>query len=88
MLKLGNRLTGAQHELAKKAVYMLSHVIFGAVTMSLGALFWKSFVAHTMFVMSICCASVWNASSYYFSHFAVKYEAQVEERVREASKGR
>ena len=49
--------------------------------------FWKSFVAHTMFVMSICCASVWNASSYYFSHFAVKYEAQVEERVR-ASKGR
>ena len=47
MLKLGNRLTGAQHELAKKAVYMLSHVIFGAVTMSLGALFWKSFVAHT-----------------------------------------
>ena len=88
MLKLGNRLTGAQHELAKKAVYMLSHVIFGAVTMSLGALFWKSFVAHTLFVMSICCASVWNASSYYFSHFAVKYEAQVEERVREASKGR
>ena len=50
-------------------------------------IFWKSFVAHTMFVMSICCASVWNASSYYFSHFAVKYEAQVEERVR-ASKGR
>ena len=44
-----------------------------------------SFVAHTAFALAICGASTWNASSYYFSHFARTYEASVDQRVMRAS---
>ena len=82
-------LTGARHELAKKAIYMFSHLIFGVVTMSFATLHWHSFAAHAAFCVAICSASIWNASSYYFSHFAVKYESQVAEKVKsEAEKVR
>ena len=51
------RLTGARHELAKRALYMATHLLFGVVTMSLAALHWRSFVAHSAFVFAICAAS-------------------------------
>ena len=72
-------------DLAKRAVYMLSHLLFGVLTMSLAALHWHSYVAHSAFAIAICSASAWNASSYYFTHFAVKYEANIADQVRRAS---
>ena len=79
------RFTGVRLELAKRALYMAMHLLFGVVTMSLAALHWRSFVAHSAFVFAICAASVWNASSYYFSVFATRYEQGLEEKVRRAS---
>ena len=81
----GFALTGARHDLAKRAVYMLSHLLFGVLTMSLAALHWHSYVAHSAFAIAICSASAWNASSYYFTHYAVKYEANIADQVRRAS---
>ena len=79
------KLTGARHELAKRALYMATHLVFGCVTMAIAILMWYSFIAHTAFVFAIGAASVWNASSFYFSVFARKYESSVEEIVRRQS---
>lgn len=62
--------TGATSELAKKALYMMMHLLFGVVTMGLALSFWYSPIAHTAFILAICGASVWNASGYYFTVFA------------------
>ena len=88
VMKRSFALTGARHELIKRALYMGMHLLFGVTTMSLATLYWHSFAAHTTFILSICAASIWNASSYYFSHFAVKYEASVTEQVRLAAESR
>ena len=85
VMSKGFALTGARHELSKRAVYMGSHLLFGVITMALATLHWHSFVAHSTFALAICSASAWNASSYYFTHFAVKYEAGIADQVRRAS---
>ena len=68
------KATHASSDLGKKAMYMGVHLAFGTATMALALLYWFSFLAHTLFVLSIALASVWNASGYYFNHFARKYE--------------
>ena len=85
VMSKGFALTGATHELSKRAVYMGSHLLFGVLTMALATLHWHSFAAHSLFALAICSASAWNASSYYFTHFATKYEAGIADQVRRAS---
>ena len=62
---------------------MLTHLIFGAFTMSLATLYFHSYMAHTAFVLAILTASIWNASGYYFSVFAQRYEKQLAEKIAE-----
>ena len=75
------KATHLESDLAKKTTYMLMHLLFGTVTMALALLHWYSFVAHTVFVLAIVLASVWNASGYYFNYFTRKYEAGVSSKV-------
>jgi len=43
------------------------HGLVGVVTMSLAAwLLWTSQAAHVAFIVAMCAASAWNASSFYF----------------------
>ena len=70
-----------ESDLGKKATYMLMHLTFGTATMALALLHWYSFFAHTLFVLAIALASVWNASGYYFNHFTRKYEAGLSSQV-------
>ena len=68
------KVTNSSSDLGKKATYMVMHLAFGTTTMALALLHWYSFIAHTLFVLAIALASVWNASGYYFNHFTRKYE--------------
>ena len=54
-------------KLVKKAAYIVVHGIVGVVTMSLAAwLLWSEQAAHAAFIVAMCAASTWNASSFYF----------------------
>jgi hypothetical protein len=78
------KATHAQSDLGKKALYMSVHLAFGTATMALALLHWYSFAAHTLFVLAICLASVWNASGYYFTVFTQRYEAGLSSQVAKA----
>lgn len=52
-------------DLAKKAFYMLLHLVFGVLTMLLASIFWFYREAHLTFILVMCTASAWNASAHY-----------------------
>jgi hypothetical protein len=52
-------------DLVKKAFYMFLHLVFGTVTMLLASVFWFNKEAHLTFIIVMCTASAWNASSHY-----------------------
>jgi hypothetical protein len=64
----GSALESFPH-LVKKAVYMCTHVVFGAVTMTLASVFWTSRSAHMLFILTICACSCYNASKHYDEQF-------------------
>ena len=84
-LRVGFAATGASHELAQRAVYMMVHLLFGALSTGLAVLHWHSFAAHTAFVLAICAASAWNGATYYFTFFSAHYEEGVQKAVRRAA---
>ena len=56
--------------LLKKTAYIAVHGAFGTLTMLLAAaVLWTSQAAHLCFIIAICTASAWNASSFYFVEF-------------------
>ena len=77
------RLTA--HHLVKKAVYISMHLVFGSATMLLATVFWRSRAAHVAFLIAICTASAWNASSHYFEVFSKKYELLLQTADRKGS---
>jgi hypothetical protein len=75
---------GTQLKLLKKAVYILSHFLFGTLTMGLAAVLFYSHHAHITFVCAIGVASAWNASTFYFEPFAKKYAEVLKREEEEA----
>ena len=82
------RSLGISAPLAQRAVYLMLHLLFGMVTMAIAVLHWYSMVAHTAFLVTVCTATVYNAATYYFSVFAQRYEAGVDNIVEKARQNR
>lgn len=76
--------TISTNEFVQKAAYMLVHVAFGAATMLLATSYWTSQVAHWIFLMGILTTSAWNASGFYFTVFAQKYDQDLKGRFTDA----
>ena len=67
LLRRLTRENESELQLIKKAAYIAVHFACGTATMMLAAtLFWRSRAAHLAFIITMCCASAWNASSFYF----------------------
>jgi hypothetical protein len=66
LLRRLTRSGESELRLVKKAAYIAVHGALGTLTMALAAaLFWRSQAAHFVFILAICTASAWNASSFY-----------------------
>jgi hypothetical protein len=77
------RLKGvSKHERVQKLVYMAMHAVFATVTMFMATAYYHSKAAHLAFMISTIAVSAWNASGYYFSVFAKRYEGNLEKRVK------
>lgn len=68
-MTIGKKLEGIQddtkHKLIRKAVYLVSHLCFGAVTMFFAALMYYNHAAHFLFAVCILSASAWNGAGFY-----------------------
>jgi hypothetical protein len=70
----------SQNDLVQKAAYMVVHVAFATFTMVLATAYWRSQIAHFVFIMMILATSAWNASGFYFTVFANKYAEDARDR--------
>jgi hypothetical protein len=68
------------NDLVQKSAYMIVHIAFATFTMLLATAYWRSQVAHTIFIILILATSAWNASGFYFTVFANKYSDEVRAR--------
>ncbi|KDD75513.1 hypothetical protein H632_c645p2, partial [Helicosporidium sp. ATCC 50920] len=55
------------------AAYMGIHICLSAVTLVFNALWWRSQIACTLFLLSVFTASAWNGASFYFDIFSRRY---------------
>lgn len=77
LLRRLTRKNESELKLIKKAAYIAVHFACGTATMLLAAtLFWRSRAAHLAFIIAMCCASAWNASSFYFE--VVRHEPRTQ----------
>ena len=49
-----------------RAQYLLLHLLFCCVTMTISIIAWRSFTVHTLLVGAMCSASVWHGANFYF----------------------
>ena len=70
----------SQNEMVQKTIYMMTHVVFASSTMLLATVYYRSQVAHFIFMFCILAASGWNASTFYFSVFLNQYQEDLEKR--------
>ncbi|KAI8475416.1 MAG: hypothetical protein J3K34DRAFT_63001 [Monoraphidium minutum] len=68
-------------------VYLLLHLLFCCVTMSVSIAAWRSFAAHTLLVGAICVTACWHGACYYFEFFSRRYLADLERRACAAAGG-
>ena len=68
-MTLGKRLEGIEdstkHKLIRKAIYLVSHLCFGTISMFLAALMYNNQAAHFTFALCILSASAWNGAGFY-----------------------
>lgn len=61
--------------LVKKAIYMSIHLIYGILTILFAGILFYSYVAHFCFIVTMCIASTWNATSHYSHSFHPESDA-------------
>mmetsp|Transcript_9932 Transcript_9932/g.29823 ORF Transcript_9932/g.29823 Transcript_9932/m.29823 type:complete len:356 (+) Transcript_9932:110-1177(+) len=57
-------------------VYMLAHASLCLLASISATLWWRSFWAHSAFIMVMLLGATWNGASFYFDHFSRKYAAK------------
>jgi len=62
--------TQGMHDLIGKFVYVLCHLLFGAITICITFLWWNNIVAHFAFILTICTSTLWNGAGHYSAIFA------------------
>jgi len=67
---------GHYPHLVKKAIYMMTHVLFGLFTMSAACIWWQYYWAHLLFIITIATMSAYNASLHYNHQFLVEVDAK------------
>ena len=70
----------SRSEIVQKTIYMLTHCLFATATMVLATFYFRSQVAHFVFIVGILAASAWNASGFYFTVFLQQYQTELYKR--------
>ena len=70
--------TQGMHDLIGKFVYVLCHLVFGTITISITFLWWNNHVAHFAFILTICTSTLWNGAGHYSAIFTNKCNVQTQ----------
>jgi hypothetical protein len=60
----------------RPVLYMAMHAVLSYMAFLLTPFLWRSFWLNTAYLIALITFSIWNASTYYFEVFSVKYQLQ------------